>query len=125
MRIGTFARLAGPRVPQCGFLAPEQASSSASPKESVRMRRAPGTIRGSAVIMPSTSVQIWTSSAPRAAPTMAAEKSDPSLPRVVVTPVPGGAHVAADHRHPARLAGGGGTPRASAARSPRRSAWRG
>ena len=37
--------------------------------------------------MPSTSVQIWISDAPRHAPTIAAEKSEPPRPSVVVTPV--------------------------------------
>ncbi len=36
--------------------------------------------------MPSTSVQIWISAAPRHAPTIAAEKSEPPRPSVVVTP---------------------------------------
>ncbi|MEZ5283908.1 MAG: hypothetical protein R2712_03680 [Vicinamibacterales bacterium] len=35
--------------------------------------------------MPSTSVQIWISATPVQAPTMAAEKSDPPRPSVVVT----------------------------------------
>ena len=46
----------------------------------------PGMTVGSAVSMPSTSVQIWISSAPMPAPTMDAVKSDPPRPSVVVTP---------------------------------------
>ena len=46
----------------------------------------PGRMVGSAVSMPSTSVQIWISSAPMPAPTMEAVKSDPPRPSVVVTP---------------------------------------
>ena len=42
--------------------------------------------RGSVVIMPSTSVQISIRRASSAAPMMAAEKSDPPRPSVVVTP---------------------------------------
>ena len=45
-----------------------------------------GTDLGSVVIMPSTSVQISIFSAPNPAPTMAAEKSDPPRPIVVVIP---------------------------------------
>src|SRR6266446_737609 len=50
------------------------------------MRRASGQRRGSVVIMPSTSVQISMRSAFKPAPKMAAEKSDPPRPMVVVTP---------------------------------------
>ena len=44
--MGTSARLAGPRVPGWGFLEPEQASSSASAKESVGDPPGAGTMRG-------------------------------------------------------------------------------
>ena len=48
--------------------------------------RASGTMRGSAVITPSTSVQIQTSVAGRVRPRMAADKSLLPRPSVVVTP---------------------------------------
>ena len=69
-------------------MAPKYARSAASSKEinldamSARQDR-----RGSAVSMPSTSVQIWISSASRPAPMIEAEKSEPPRPSVVVTPV--------------------------------------
>ena len=47
---------------------------------------APARCAGSAVSMPSTSVQIWISPTSRHAPTIAAEKSEPPRPSVVVTP---------------------------------------
>ena len=50
------------------------------------MTLAPGTTRGSTVIIPSTSVQIWISSAGRRAPTIDALKSEPPRPSVVETP---------------------------------------
>ncbi|OQC73718.1 MAG: hypothetical protein BWX44_01351 [Spirochaetes bacterium ADurb.Bin001] len=50
------------------------------------MTNASGTARGSAVIIPSTSVHIWISSASRQAAKMLAVKSDPPRPRVVVIP---------------------------------------
>ena len=43
-------------------------------------------MRGSAVSTPETSVQIWTSSAPTARPTIVAVKSEPDRPSVVVLP---------------------------------------
>ena len=48
--------------------------------------RASATTRGSTVIIPSTSVQIWISSAPSAAPSSDADQSDPPRPSVVVAP---------------------------------------
>ena len=50
-----------------------------------RRVRAEGTIRGSAVMRPSTSVQISTRSASSAAPSSEAVKSDPPRPNVVAT----------------------------------------
>ena len=50
------------------------------------------------VIMPSTSVQISMRSASSAAPTMAAEKSDPPRPIVVVDALARGGDEAAHHR---------------------------
>ena len=48
--------------------------------------RAVLTTRGSAVIIPATSVQIWISRAPTPRPMMAAVKSLPPRPRVVISP---------------------------------------
>ena len=50
------------------------------------MTLACGTTRGSAVIMPPTSVQISTALAPRATPKIDALQSEPPLPSVVVSP---------------------------------------
>ena len=50
------------------------------------MSFAPGTIRGSAVSIPSTSVQISMASAASAPPISAPVKSDPPRPSVVVMP---------------------------------------
>ena len=61
--------------------------------------RAEGTIRGSAVINPSTSVQISTRSAPSAAPSSAAVKSEPPRPNVVGNPGGGGADEALRYRN--------------------------
>jgi len=61
------------------------------------MRRAPGQRRGSVVIMPSTSVQISMRSALRPAPKIAAEKSEPPRPIVVVMPARFGADESAHH----------------------------
>ena len=57
----------------CRTLAPKCASSAASRYEISGIVAAPGTRRGSAVISPSTSVQMITSSASRAAPRIVAE----------------------------------------------------
>ena len=62
--------------------APKYASSWASAKDMWETVSTSATTPGSALRMPSTSVQIWTSSASRQAPTMAAEKSDPPRPSV-------------------------------------------
>src|SRR5664280_765304 len=72
-------------------LAPKNASSAASAELTSGTRRAWGTSRGSAVRMPSTSVQISMAPTSRpasfsAAPKSAAEQSDPPRPRVVVAP---------------------------------------
>ena len=69
-------------------LAPKYASSAASAYDKRGIVRAAGTTRGSAVSTPDTSVQIWISRAPTAAPTNAAvypSRSRPSV--VVVTPL--------------------------------------
>src|SRR5262245_31078138 len=55
---GMFFSIAGITDMGCRTLAPKYASSDASAKEIVFTFQAPGTLRGSAVIMPSTSVQI-------------------------------------------------------------------
>jgi hypothetical protein len=71
-RTGMPARTAGWMVLGCSTLAPKYASSAASSKDSAGMVWASGTTRGSALITPGTSVQISISSAPMAAPRMAA-----------------------------------------------------
>jgi hypothetical protein len=63
-------RLNGLRVQDLGA---ESASSAASPNDRHGTSCGLETTRGSAVSMPSTSVQIWISSASSAAPKMAAE----------------------------------------------------
>ena len=65
---GIPTRTAGAIVLGCSTLAPNDASSLASSNRMRRMSRASGTTRGSAVSMPSTSVQISIASAPSAAP---------------------------------------------------------
>jgi hypothetical protein len=67
------ASTAGWIVAGWSTLAPKAASSAASAKLSSGMGRASGTMRGSQVSTPSKSVQIWTYTAPRAAPKSAAE----------------------------------------------------
>ena len=59
-----------------------------------------GRVFGSTVSMPSTSVQIWISSAPMPAPTSEAVKSDPPRPSVVVTPSSRGADEPAHDDYP-------------------------
>src|SRR6185437_10705903 len=86
MNTGMPRCTAGAIVLGCSTLAPNVASSAASSKRISSMRRAPDTTRGSAVSMPSTSVQISMASAPNAAPRSAALKSPPPRPMVVVTP---------------------------------------
>ncbi len=68
-----FWPTAGWIVAGCSTFAPKYASSDASPNERCGTTCTSRTIRGSAVSMPSTSVQIWISDAPRQAPTIAAE----------------------------------------------------
>mgnify|MGYP007103394881 CR=1 FL=1 len=70
---GMRASTAGWMVAGCSTLAPKAANSAASAKLRSGMGRASGTMRGSQVSTPSTSVQICTSSATRAAPKRAAE----------------------------------------------------
>ena len=72
IRTGIFFSMAGSTVAGCSTFAPKYASSAASVNEHTFTRCAPGMTVGSAVSMPSTSVQIWISSAPMPAPTMAA-----------------------------------------------------
>ena len=81
-RTGTFPSIAGSIVRGCSTRAPKQASSDASANDSRGRRRASGTTDGSAVMTPSTSVQIWISSAPTPAPAMEALKSEPPRPSV-------------------------------------------
>src|SRR5579885_105120 len=83
---GMFFSTAGSTVAGWSTLAPKYANSAASAKEMVFTRWPPGRMVGSAVSMPSTSVQIWISAAPMPAPAMEAVKSDPPRPSVVVTP---------------------------------------
>jgi len=70
---GIFFWTAGRIVLGCNTFAPKYASSEASLYEIVFNFFAFGVICGSAVSMPSTSVQIWISSAFNAAPIIAAE----------------------------------------------------
>src|SRR5499433_1231041 len=70
MSTGIFFWMAGNRVAGCRTLAPKYASSAASSKVMVLMRRAWGQRLGSVVIMPSTSVQISMRCAFSPAPTM-------------------------------------------------------
>jgi hypothetical protein len=69
---GIPASTAGWIVAGWSTFAPNAASSPASAAESCAMGRARSTRRGSAVSTPSTSVQIWISEAPSAAPKIAA-----------------------------------------------------
>ena len=72
----------------CGWitLAPKYASSIASLYDSESMTFASGTRRGSALSTPSTSVQMWISSASSSAPKIEPEKSLPLRPSVVCRP---------------------------------------
>src|SRR5205814_1096390 len=81
-----FFWTAGSTVAGWRTLAPKYASSAASSKLMALMRRACLQRLGSVVIIPSTSVHISMRSASSPAPTMAAVKSDPPRPMVVVTP---------------------------------------
>ncbi len=73
MRTGMFLAAAGWMDFGCSTFAPKYASSAASANERYGTSFGPSTTRGSAVSMPSTSVQIWISSASSAAPMSAAE----------------------------------------------------
>ena len=86
-RTGMFLLIAGRMVSGCSTRAPKYASSDASMNDITLIRCASGTIDGSAVRIPSTSVQIWISSASRSDPMSAAEWSDPPRPIVVVMPL--------------------------------------
>jgi hypothetical protein len=65
--------IAGRIVLGCNTFAPKYASSDASPNDRCATTRGSRTTLGSAVSMPSTSVQIWISATPRPAPMIAAE----------------------------------------------------
>jgi hypothetical protein len=86
IQIGMSRPTAGAMV--CGWmtLAPKYASSMASLYDSESITWASGTRRGSADSTPSTSVQIWISTASSSAPKIEAEKSLPLRPSVVCTP---------------------------------------
>ncbi len=73
MNTGMPFRTAGAIVLGCSTFAPKLASSAASSNRMCAMRRASGTTRGSAVSIPSTSVQISMASASIAAPKSDAE----------------------------------------------------
>jgi len=85
-RTGIRERTAGAIDSGCSTRAPYSASSAASAKETSLNVRAEATRRGSALIKPSTSVQIWISSASSAIPSTAAVVSEPPRPSVVVCP---------------------------------------
>jgi hypothetical protein len=88
--IGIPCRTAGATVAGCRTFAQDFAICSASANEIDRRQCAPATTRGSQVSIPSTSVQIWISSAASAAPTIAAAQCGGN-------PVLGGADEAAHH----------------------------
>src|SRR5262249_32657864 len=73
MCTGILRSMAGNTVLGWRTLAPKYDSSAASSKETTLIRLAAATMRGSAVIRPSTSVQISIAPAPSAAPMIAAE----------------------------------------------------
>src|SRR5688500_15790601 len=73
IRTGMLRATAGWMVEGCSTFAPKYASSDASANDRCGTTCGFFTMRGSAVSMPSTSVQIWISPAPGLAPTMAAE----------------------------------------------------
>ena len=73
IRTGIFLATAGRIVLGCSTFAPKYASSDASANESCDTSRGSGTTLGSAVSIPSTSVQIWISATPTHAPKIAAE----------------------------------------------------
>ena len=73
MRTGMFFDTAGRIVLGWSTFAPKYASSEASANDRQGTTRGCGTMRGSAVSIPSTSVQIWISSASSDAPKIAAE----------------------------------------------------
>ena len=83
---GMFAHAAGTRHFGCSTLAPMAASSCASRNVSARISRALGTWRGSAVIMPFTSVQISQRIAPIKAAKREALVSEPPRPNRHVAP---------------------------------------
>ena len=72
IRIGIRFATAGAIVAECSTFAPKYESSIASSYVICGSTNADGTIRGSALSTPSTSVQISMSDAPTAAPTIAA-----------------------------------------------------
>ena len=73
IRTGMARASAGWIVFGCSTFAPKYASSAASANDSCGTSCGAGYTRGSAVSMPSTSVQIWISSAARPAPMIDAE----------------------------------------------------
>ena len=73
MRTGMLRSTAGRIVLGCSTLAPKYASSAASANDSCGDQRGVAMTRGSALSMPSTSVQIWISRASMPAPTSAPE----------------------------------------------------
>ncbi len=85
---GTLYLLANSTARICSTLAPKLASSSISSWVISFSRRASGTTRGSEVYTPSTSVNIWHSSAPSAAASATAVVSEPPRPSVVMSPSP-------------------------------------
>ena len=86
MMIGSPRSTAGAIVLGWMTFAPKYASSIASLYDSASSVTASGTRRGFALITPSTSVQIWISSASRSAANIDALKSLPFRPSVVATP---------------------------------------
>mmetsp|Transcript_17243 Transcript_17243/g.51675 ORF Transcript_17243/g.51675 Transcript_17243/m.51675 type:complete len:203 (+) Transcript_17243:300-908(+) len=84
--IGTLAVQAGITAAGWTTLAPKADSSAASSKVMSLTGFALGTTRGSVVMMPSTSFQIWISEASTAAPMTVAVRSEPSRPSVVMVP---------------------------------------
>ena len=101
--MGMPAAASGSWVAGCSTLAPKVASSAASSYVADASVRASGTMRGSAVMSPFTSVQISTRSASSAAPSSDAVKSEPPRPRMVGRPDGGGPDEALRERDAAGL----------------------
>ena len=99
MRTGMSRATAGWIVAGCSTLAPKYASSDASANDRCGTTRGLVTTRGSAVSMPSTSVQIWISAASQAAADDGAGEVRAAAAERGRHAAPGRADEAADDRH--------------------------